>query len=122
MHGPDTYVVHNYQAMYDDNGNYAGINEYILDFKPIVDWYLKQTGQELVGGKRRCSQWCLQKKRQKRQIVSQVHQSMKKSQRPKSQQLTAFLALQLKSKITAKIAATSSHTVFRLAMPNEDFY
>ncbi len=33
MHGPDTYVVHNYQAMYDDNGNYAGINEYILDFK-----------------------------------------------------------------------------------------
>ena len=51
MHGPDTYVVHNYQAMYDDNGNYAGINEYILDFKPIVDWYLKQTGQELVGGK-----------------------------------------------------------------------
>ena len=37
--------------MYDDNGNYAGINEYILDFKPIVDWYLKQTGQELVGGK-----------------------------------------------------------------------
>ncbi|EXT32971.1 sensory box protein [Acinetobacter sp. 25977_7] len=52
MHGPDTYVVHNYQAMYDDNGNYAGINEYILDFKPIVDWYLKQTGQELVGGKK----------------------------------------------------------------------
>ena len=43
--------MHNYQAMYDDNGNYAGINEYILDFKPIVDWYLKQTGQELVGGK-----------------------------------------------------------------------
>ncbi len=30
MHGPDTYVVHNYQAMYDDNGNYAGINEYIF--------------------------------------------------------------------------------------------
>ena len=42
------------------------------------------------------------KKRQKRQIVYQVHQSMKKSQRPTSQQLTAFLALQLKSKITAK--------------------
>ena len=122
MHGPDTYVVHNYQAMYDDNGNYAGINEYILDFKPIVDWYLKQTGQELVGGKTSMQSVVPQKKRQKRQIVSQVHQSMKKSQRPKSQQLTAFLALQLKSKITAKIAATSSHTVFRLAMPNEDFY
>ena len=47
-HGPDKYVVHNYQAMYDKNGKYAGINEYILDFKPIVDWYLKQTGQSLV--------------------------------------------------------------------------
>ena len=34
--------------MYDKNGKYAGINEYILDFKPIVDWYLKQTGQSLV--------------------------------------------------------------------------
>lgn len=49
-HGPDKYVVHNYQAMHDENGNYAGVNEYILDFKPIIDWYLKQTGQELVGG------------------------------------------------------------------------
>ncbi|AME08993.1 MULTISPECIES: NAD(P)H-dependent oxidoreductase [Gemella] len=47
-HGPDKYVVHNYQAMYDKDGKYAGINEYILDFKPIVDWYLKQTGQTLV--------------------------------------------------------------------------
>ena len=46
-HGPNKYVVHNYQAMYDKNGKYAGINEYILDFKPIVDWYLKQTGQQL---------------------------------------------------------------------------
>ena len=34
--------------MYDKDGKYAGINEYILDFKPIVDWYLKQTGQALV--------------------------------------------------------------------------
>jgi len=48
-HGPDKYVVHNYQAMFDDNGNYAGVNEYILDFKPIIDWYLKQTGQTLSG-------------------------------------------------------------------------
>ncbi|APZ49947.1 NADPH-dependent FMN reductase [Jeotgalibaca sp. PTS2502] len=48
-HGPDKYVVHNYQAMYDKEGNYKGINEYILDFKPIIDWYLKQTGQKLVG-------------------------------------------------------------------------
>ena len=28
-----------------------GINEYIMDIKPTVDWYLQQTGQELVGGK-----------------------------------------------------------------------
>ncbi|APB30864.1 MULTISPECIES: NADPH-dependent oxidoreductase [Vagococcus] len=49
-HGPDKFVVHNYQAIHDDEGNYAGINEYILDFKPIVDWYLKQTGQTLTPG------------------------------------------------------------------------
>lgn len=48
-HGPDKYVVHNYQAIHDDQGNYAGVNEYILDFKPIIDWYLNQTGQKLVG-------------------------------------------------------------------------
>lgn len=46
----DKYVVHNYQAIKDTDGQYMGINEYILDFKPIVEWYLKQTGQELVGG------------------------------------------------------------------------
>lgn len=50
-HGPDKYVVHNYQAIRDDEGNYMGINEYIMDIKPTVDWYLQQTGQELVGGK-----------------------------------------------------------------------
>lgn len=47
-HGPDKFVVHTYQAMHDDDGNYAGINEYILDFNPLVDWYLQQTGQKLV--------------------------------------------------------------------------
>lgn len=49
-HGPDKYVVHNYAAMKDTDGNYAGINEYILDIQPIIDWYLEQTNQELVGG------------------------------------------------------------------------
>ncbi len=49
-HGPDKFVVHNYQAMRDEKGNYVGINEYIQDIKPIIDWYLKQTGQELTGG------------------------------------------------------------------------
>lgn len=48
-HVPEKYIVHNYQAMHDEEGNYAGINEYILDFKPIIEWYLKQTGQKLVG-------------------------------------------------------------------------
>lgn len=46
---PEKYIVHNYQAMHDKQGNYMGINEYILDFKPIVEWYLQQTGQKLVG-------------------------------------------------------------------------
>lgn len=48
-HGPDKYVVHNYQAIHDENGNYMGINEYIHDLKPVIDWYLSQTGQKLVG-------------------------------------------------------------------------
>ena len=48
-HGPDKFVVHNYQAMHDSEGNYAGVNEYILDFKPIIDWYLEQTGMKLEG-------------------------------------------------------------------------
>lgn len=48
---PEKYIVHNYQAMHDENGNYMGINEYIQDLKPVIEWYLEQTGQELVGGK-----------------------------------------------------------------------
>lgn len=49
-HGDDQFVVHNYQALHATDGQYMGINEYILDFKPIVDWYLAQTGQTLAGG------------------------------------------------------------------------
>lgn len=49
-HGPDKYVVHNYTALKDEAGNYAGVNEHVLDIQPIIDWYLKQTNQELVGG------------------------------------------------------------------------
>lgn len=48
-HGPNKFVVHNYQAMHDEEGNYVGINEYIWDLKPTIDWYLKQTGQTLAG-------------------------------------------------------------------------
>ncbi|WP_062353582.1 NAD(P)H-dependent oxidoreductase [Bacillus kwashiorkori] len=49
-HGPDKFVVHSYQAIRDKEGNYLGINEYVQDIKPIIDWYLEQTGQQLVGG------------------------------------------------------------------------
>ncbi len=48
-HGPDKYVVHTYQRVEDEEGNYVGINEYVQDLKPMIDWYLEQTGQELVG-------------------------------------------------------------------------
>ena len=47
---PDKFIVHNYQAMRDDDGVFLGINEYVQDLKPIIDWYLVQTSQELVGG------------------------------------------------------------------------
>ncbi|RKQ30878.1 NAD(P)H-dependent oxidoreductase [Oceanobacillus halophilus] len=49
-HGPDKFVVHSYQAVRDEDGNYVGINEYVKDIKPIIDWYLEQTGQQLTGG------------------------------------------------------------------------
>lgn len=48
-HGPDKFVVHSYQAVRDEEGNYVGINEYVQDIKPIVDFYLEQTGQQLTG-------------------------------------------------------------------------
>lgn len=50
-HGPDKFVVHSYQGIRDEDGTYLGINEYVQDIQPIIDWYLEQTGQELVGGK-----------------------------------------------------------------------
>lgn len=49
-HGPDKFVVHNYKGIKDKEGNYIGINEYVHDLQPVIDWYLEQTGQELVGG------------------------------------------------------------------------
>ena len=41
---------HNYQAMYYEDGSYAGINEIVFNFKPWLDWYLQTTAQRLVGG------------------------------------------------------------------------
>src|SRR5699024_1373466 len=50
-HGPDKFVVHSYKGIKDKEGKYIGVNEYVQDIQPIIDWYLEQTGQELVGGK-----------------------------------------------------------------------
>jgi DUF438 domain-containing protein len=50
-HGPEKYVVHSYKGIRDEDGNYMGINEYVQDLQPVIEWYLEQTGQELVGKK-----------------------------------------------------------------------
>lgn len=47
---PAVLNTHKYQAMYYDDGSYAGINEIVFNFKPWLDWYLQTTGQRLVGG------------------------------------------------------------------------
>lgn len=44
----DIINVHHYEAMHHADGSYAGINEVVFNFKPWLDWYLKQTGQKLV--------------------------------------------------------------------------
>jgi hypothetical protein len=44
----DKYVMHYYKAMHDENGDYAGINELVLDIMPIIKKYLQRTGQKLV--------------------------------------------------------------------------
>ncbi|MGT2647934.1 NAD(P)H-dependent oxidoreductase [Streptococcus uberis] len=50
--GPSEVInTHNYQAMYYPDGSFAGINEIVFNFKPWLDWYLKETGQYLAGGK-----------------------------------------------------------------------
>ncbi|GBG94247.1 hypothetical protein LFYK43_07060 [Ligilactobacillus salitolerans] len=46
--GPDKYIVHDYTAMHDANGNYRGVNEQVYDLMPTIKWYLQQTGQMLV--------------------------------------------------------------------------
>lgn len=44
----EQFIVHNYQRIQDKEGAYLGVNEYVQDVKPLVAWYLKQTGQKLV--------------------------------------------------------------------------
>ncbi|ETA73889.1 NAD(P)H-dependent oxidoreductase [Ligilactobacillus equi] len=41
-------ILHYYGAMTDDDGRYRGINEIVLDLWPVVQYYLKATGQMLV--------------------------------------------------------------------------
>lgn len=42
------HVMHYYHAMHDEEGNYRGVNEWVLDLWPIVSSYLKMTGKMLV--------------------------------------------------------------------------
>ena len=44
----DEYMVASFKNMTDKNDQYAGVTEWIVDLLPIVNWYLKQTGQKLV--------------------------------------------------------------------------
>ena len=44
----EQFLVHSYQRIQDKEENYLGINEYVTDLKPVIDWYLKQTNQKLV--------------------------------------------------------------------------
>lgn len=46
--GADQFVVHDYYGIYDDEGNYMGINEIIHDIMPQVEFYLEQTGAEIT--------------------------------------------------------------------------
>ncbi|MQS96553.1 NAD(P)H-dependent oxidoreductase [Companilactobacillus halodurans] len=43
-----SHVMHYYKAMHDEDNNYKGVNEWAVDLKPIVDYYLQATGQKLV--------------------------------------------------------------------------
>lgn len=44
----EQFVVHDYYAIRDDEGNFMGINEAIHDIKPYVDFYLEETGAEIT--------------------------------------------------------------------------
>lgn len=46
--GGEQFLVHSYQRIQDKEKNYMGVNEYVTDLKPIIDWYLKHTKQKLV--------------------------------------------------------------------------
>lgn len=45
---PEKFVVHNYTRIEDEDEKYMGVNEYVHDLEPMIEWYLNQTNQELV--------------------------------------------------------------------------
>lgn len=45
---PEKFVVHNYTSIKDEKDNYMGVNEYVHNLEPMIEWYLKETNQELV--------------------------------------------------------------------------
>jgi len=44
----DEFKVITYQGVYDEEGNYKGITQSAQDIQPLIDFYLEQTGTELV--------------------------------------------------------------------------
>lgn len=44
----EKHVMHYYKAIHDEDGRYRGINEWVVDIWPVVESYLKMTGQKLV--------------------------------------------------------------------------
>lgn len=48
---PGQFKIHHYVGMHDANEKYRGVHEMIFDLQPWIDWYLKETGQSLTGGK-----------------------------------------------------------------------
>lgn len=41
-------ILHNYRRVEDDEGNYAGIYEWVQDLYPLVKYFCESTGQKLV--------------------------------------------------------------------------
>ena len=41
-------IVHFYKGMYDKKGDYVGINQFVVDFIPIIKFYLEETKQTLI--------------------------------------------------------------------------
>ena len=44
----ERFMVDTYRAIFDKDHQFAGINETVQDIYPLVEYYLKETGQKLV--------------------------------------------------------------------------